>query len=218
MQAATISSIKKDRIVQAAGKLFARQGYHGTTTREIAHLADVSENTLFRHFDHKENLFWSALRSHSAGMRFRKDLLEGLTQGDSPEVVLPKIFESLTETVNYRPELLRLIAVAFVELYPKAELFSHEYLSPALSAISHYLEMSIKNGKLRVSDPRMLTAALVMTGLMHSGISNLIDGDKPRVNRQEADRACSGFWLDLLAPRMFPYTPPIARTTGEHSD
>ena len=57
------SSVRTDKILQAAGKLFARQGYHGTTTREIARLADVSENTLFRHFDNKEELFWSSLHA-----------------------------------------------------------------------------------------------------------------------------------------------------------
>jgi|HubBroStandDraft_2_1064218.scaffolds.fasta_scaffold311558_1 AcrR family transcriptional regulator len=218
MQTGGTRSIKKDRIVQAAGKLFARQGYHGTSTREIAHLADVSENTLFRHFEHKENIFWSALRSQATEIKLPNDLQEGLSQGDSPEMVLPKIFESLTETVNYRPELLRLIAVAFVELYPKAELFSREYLSPALSAICGYLEMNIKSGKIRVSDSRMLTAALVMTGLMHSGISSLIEGDKPDLNWQKADRACSGFWLDLLVPKMYLLAPPAGNTSREMSD
>ncbi len=38
------------KIVHAAAQLFARQGYHGTSTREIARIAEVSENTLFRHF------------------------------------------------------------------------------------------------------------------------------------------------------------------------
>ena len=47
------SAVRTDQILQAAGKLFASQGYHATSTREIARLADVSENTLFRHFDNK---------------------------------------------------------------------------------------------------------------------------------------------------------------------
>jgi hypothetical protein len=41
-----------------------------------------------------------------------------------------------------------LIAVAFLELHPKAEVFSQELLSPALAAISTYLEMNIKSGRL----------------------------------------------------------------------
>src|ERR1019366_10448009 len=97
------NSTTTEKIALAAAQLFARQGYHGTSTREIARLADVSENTLFRHFENKEELFWSSLRSYSAGLKFRREVLEGLTQCDSPEVVLPKIIEMLADIVNYRP-------------------------------------------------------------------------------------------------------------------
>jgi len=72
--------------MEAAGKLFARQGYHGTSTRQIAQLAGVGENTLFRQFNHKEVLFWSTLRYYSSGLTFRRDLQEGLTQLDSPHL------------------------------------------------------------------------------------------------------------------------------------
>ena len=122
------NSARTDQIIHAAGKLFAHQGYHGTSTRQIAHLADVSENTLFRHFDHKEDLFWSTLRFYSSGLKPRRELLEGIAKCHSPEVVLPKIFELLSDTVNYRPELLRLMAVAFLELHWKAEAFGQELI------------------------------------------------------------------------------------------
>lgn len=206
------SSMRTDKIVQAAGQLFARQGYHGTTTREIARLAGVSENTLFRHFDHKEELFWSSLRSYSAGLKFRQDVLKGLTQCDSPEVVLPKIIGMLADTVNYRPELLRLIAVAFIELRTKADEFCQQQLSPVFSTINHYLEMNIKSGKIRDLDPTILTSALTMTVLTHPGIYTLIDGNKPAYsNSLEAHRAYARFWLDLIVPRMPAYPSPIAQ-------
>ena len=49
------------RIVRAANiALFSRQGYHRTSTRDIARLADVSEVTLYRYFEHKEDVFWAA--------------------------------------------------------------------------------------------------------------------------------------------------------------
>lgn len=56
------------KILEAATHLFAHQGYHGTTTREIADLADMSENTLFRLFGGKEDVFWAALREGLSGL------------------------------------------------------------------------------------------------------------------------------------------------------
>ncbi|TMS49653.1 TetR/AcrR family transcriptional regulator [Mycobacterium sp. DBP42] len=48
-------------LLRAARDLFSRQGYRSTTTREIAHAADVSEYLLFRHFGSKAGLFREAL-------------------------------------------------------------------------------------------------------------------------------------------------------------
>ncbi|ARG59317.1 TetR family transcriptional regulator [Mycobacterium kansasii] len=48
-------------LLDAARELFARQDYRGTTTREIAQAAGVSEYLLFRHFGSKAGLFREAL-------------------------------------------------------------------------------------------------------------------------------------------------------------
>ena len=48
-------------LLDAARSLFARQDYRGTTTREIAQAAGVTEHLLFRHFGSKAALFREAL-------------------------------------------------------------------------------------------------------------------------------------------------------------
>ncbi|BAZ39834.1 TetR family transcriptional regulator [Calothrix sp. NIES-4101] len=44
----------RSRILQAAQRLFAAQGFDGTTTRDLAQAASVAEGTLFRHFPNKK--------------------------------------------------------------------------------------------------------------------------------------------------------------------
>ena len=44
----------RDRILKAAQRLFARHGFDGTTTRDLAQAASVAEGTLFRHFANKK--------------------------------------------------------------------------------------------------------------------------------------------------------------------
>jgi AcrR family transcriptional regulator len=46
----------RDRILAAALKLFARRGYDGTTTKDLAEAAGVAEGTLFRHFETKKSI------------------------------------------------------------------------------------------------------------------------------------------------------------------
>ena len=56
------SDERRKRIVRAAVPLFARRGFAGTTTREIAEAAGISEALLFRHFPSKQLLYREILR------------------------------------------------------------------------------------------------------------------------------------------------------------
>jgi AcrR family transcriptional regulator len=66
-RAATTAATRRPRgaprklLLDAARDLFARQDYRGTTTREIAQAAGVTEHLLFRNFGSKAALFREAL-------------------------------------------------------------------------------------------------------------------------------------------------------------
>jgi AcrR family transcriptional regulator len=189
------------RVVEAAAKLFAQNGYHGTTTREIARMADVSENTLFRHFACKEELFWSAFRSCTSSIS-HCNVLTKIRTGDSLKVVLPEILEALTETAARRPEVLRLIAIAFVELQSKAEMQCKQLLSPVLSEFSHYLVRSIAKGEVLEVDPSLLIASLTAMAFVHPQFARFTEGHHVPADTQGTVKAYSKFWFDMLAPRV----------------
>jgi AcrR family transcriptional regulator len=192
---------RSGKIVRSAGQLFARQGYHGTSTREIALVASVSENTIFRHFESKEGLFWASLSAYSADLRINRDLLQEIAKGEAPDVVMPKIIQLLTDMADYKPELPRLIAVAFLEMNGKAEGFCQDHLSPVLTAIYQYLSKSMKKGEMREMDPSMTTAALISMVLMHPEISRIIRDGKPvSTDSRKAARAYTKYWLNMLTP------------------
>ena len=44
----------RSKILQAAQKLFAKYGYDGTTTRDLAKQAGVAESALYHHFNNKK--------------------------------------------------------------------------------------------------------------------------------------------------------------------
>jgi AcrR family transcriptional regulator len=56
------SDERRKAIVQAAVPLFARKGFAGTTTRELAEAAGISEALLFKHFPSKQLLYREILR------------------------------------------------------------------------------------------------------------------------------------------------------------
>ena len=191
----------EQRILDAAVQLFSRQGFSGTSTREVARLADVNEASLFRHFPRKQDLFWAALQSQLDHARPRKELQEGLCQGGDPERVVPLIVELLVHTAVYRFELVRLLYVGFLELRPGTERLYRQHLAPVFCAINDYLEHCVKTGTLRAVDHSITTVAFATTVLARQGLYSLLaDGGAPYSNADEAVEAYSKFWLSMLLP------------------
>jgi AcrR family transcriptional regulator len=73
---------RRQALVEAASRVFAKSSYQGATTAEIAAEAGVSEPILYRHFDSKRDLYlacleqaWQRLRecgaSETGGLRIR---------------------------------------------------------------------------------------------------------------------------------------------------
>lgn len=187
------------KITQAAAQLFARQGYRGTSTREIARVAEVSENTLFRHFEHKEDIFWAVLHNYLSGLKMRRDLLDSIGDGEEPGVVLPQVLAHLMDTVTLKPELLRLLAVGLIELKWKTEAVCYQYLSPIFTTLNRYLEQNMDDGKIRNLNPSMVTAALTVMAMLHPEFLKLISGATPPYSdNREAIQAYTSFWLGIL--------------------
>src|ERR1700730_2030383 len=98
-------SVTEVRLVEAAVQLFSRHGYKGTSTREIAHLADVNEATLFRYFARKADLFLAAVESRLNTLKLGRELQQGLSLDHDPEVVIPMLVAFMVENLSQRPEL-----------------------------------------------------------------------------------------------------------------
>jgi AcrR family transcriptional regulator len=51
-------SPRKEQIVQTAGAMFSRQGYHATTMRDIARELNMQGGSLYAHIESKEDVLW----------------------------------------------------------------------------------------------------------------------------------------------------------------
>ena len=50
---------KKDRIIEAAARVFAQKGYAGAAVADIAVKAEIGKGTIYAYFDSKEDLFFA---------------------------------------------------------------------------------------------------------------------------------------------------------------
>jgi AcrR family transcriptional regulator len=64
------SEERRQAIVDAVKGVFAEKGFDGTTTRELANAAGVSEALLYKHFPSKESLYAAMLDACAKGATF----------------------------------------------------------------------------------------------------------------------------------------------------
>src|SRR5262245_10463436 len=113
--AETRAARKQRAILDAATALFLRQGYPGTSTGQVAELAGVSKQTLYRYFPDKNQLLRAVVLDAVAGTVDR--LLAALAVL-SETVDLER---DLTELARWylgsvtRPQILRLRRLAIAE-------------------------------------------------------------------------------------------------------
>lgn len=74
---------RRRQLLKIAADLFARRGYRGATTAELARLAGITEPILYRHFEHKLDLFVSVI--DDAGEQIISSWRNGLEGLDNPQ-------------------------------------------------------------------------------------------------------------------------------------
>ena len=102
-----------DRILEAAARIFAEQGYHGTTTNHVAEAAEVSVGSLYQYFPNKDALLVGLAEQHVA------EAIEGLTavaaqlRVAAPDVEATcRAFVATAVAVNQPDELHRILWTA----------------------------------------------------------------------------------------------------------
>jgi len=97
----------RERIVEAAYRCFSEKGYLGATTKEIAHIAGISEVTLFRHFKSKRELFEEVLKRFSVIPDIERIRAEStLLKGEKLKKVAMEILASLKDKKDFIKILL----------------------------------------------------------------------------------------------------------------
>jgi AcrR family transcriptional regulator len=81
---------KKEKILQAALQLFAKEGFYATSTNKIAKAAGVSEGLIFRHFCNKEGLLQAILEEGESRI---KTLFVDIVMDSDPKSVIRKAIE-----------------------------------------------------------------------------------------------------------------------------
>jgi AcrR family transcriptional regulator len=144
---------KKQEIVQAAHDLFVKQGYHGTSMRQIARSAEIALGGLYYHFNSKEQVFKEVfLRYHPY-----HDVMPVLisAEGETVEQVVGNTIKQMIQALGDRPDFMNLMFIEVVE-------FNSEHVGELASSLRPYqLEIverivQLDRDRLRPIPPLML--------------------------------------------------------------
>ena len=190
------SEDRRRQIVQVATELFARQGYNGTTTRQIAAEAQVNEAIIFRLFESKEELYWSILERKSESRAYRQTLIRHL---DGPEDELTK-FSAIAEEILHRgeedPDLTRLLLFSALENHKLSGKFFETYAADYYETLAGYIRVRMKQGKFKSVDSMVAARTFVGMVTYHSLVRVLFGRiAHQKLECSEVGRQVASLWL-----------------------
>jgi TetR/AcrR family transcriptional regulator len=155
----------EQRILEAALKVFASEGYAGATTRRIAEEANVAEVTLFRKFQSKENLLKEVLLKNRAAFSSLDNLFQPEKDSDleTDLRILGKNFAKVMQDNNEDSKRRMLMFMLFEEGRRRpdvAEILSSVF-QMNITRLREYFELQIKNGKMRNINSRSAAITFV---------------------------------------------------------
>lgn len=208
------SAEKRRAIMEAATVLFLRDGYRSTSMDQIAADAAVSKQTVYKHFDDKEQLFRSIVLDVTTNSeRIIAELTSALS---STEVTTPADLQTvLTDLARryidgvLRPHVLSLrrLIVAEADRFPDlARTYYESAPSRAIDVVAEALRGHEQQGLLAMGDSWLAAAhfAYLVLGIPQDRAQFF---PSERLSPAERDRLASAAVRVFLAA----YTPPSLR-------
>jgi AcrR family transcriptional regulator len=197
----TGSEDRRHQILEAATELFAKQGFEGTTTRQIADKAKVNEAIIFRHFPSKEELYWEVIKHKCDTENGIGRMRELLDTGGGQQEIFAAIAEDFLRRREADPGLSRLLLFSALESHSLSNRFYQMHIAASHEMLTDYIRQQIAAGKFRCVDP--LLAARGFFGLIvyHSLIQDLFGGKKYHsFDVKKVSRIIAEMWLEGMLP------------------
>lgn len=170
---------RRTQLIDTAMCLFARNGFSGTTTREIARAAGVNEAIIFRFFPHKDDLYAAILERKSTEARTDTlvgELREAAAAGDDTRVIAT-VVGHIVEHRRRDPEFLRLMLHSSLEGHSFARQYRERHFAPLHLFLLEYVTARQIDGRFRAGDPEAFVRAILAVPVHHGMVETLLPGD-----------------------------------------
>ena len=199
------------QLLRVAIDVFARNGFSGTKTRDIAAAAGVSEAILFRHFATKEDLYLAILDMQAGKARVEesnqqlREFMDARDDAGLFRALAGQIFASFGED----PAFHRLMVYASLEGHLLANLFRERFVLPTGEFLGKYIAQRQAEGAFRPCDPGA-AVRFAIGSIVHFAMSRHVFGFKAPPHGDEAalDELVELVLGALQAPETRPRSAP----------
>jgi len=194
---------RRDQILKTAITLFSQRGFSGTTTKEIARAAGVSEAMVFRHFASKDGLYGAILADKAC-----KDGMQQVPWEADPtlkKAIAEKddfgFFYNLGVVALKKHQadvgFMRLLFFSALEEHALAEEFFNDFIVRVYDFIAKYVEQRQADGAFRDITPRVVVRAYLGM-LIHHSLNNILWDKKRNILNVSNEEAAKNFAEILL--------------------
>jgi AcrR family transcriptional regulator len=207
------------QIAEVAMRLFSERGFRGTTTKEIAQAAGVSEAIIFRHFATKEELYTAIIDYKGCGGATAGpvagrpeqppfiDELRGLVaeamEAADDLAVFQTVALHMLDHHEEDTEFLRLLMYIALENHSLGQVFWDKNVRVLYEFLGGYVRRRQHEGAFRDVDPSAAVRVFLGSVIHHSLVNLLWDKDPARrifqVSNEEAARQFAEILLRGIA-------------------
>jgi len=166
---------KRERILRAAVKVFARKGYFAARVSEIARRAGVADGTIYLYFRNKEHilvsLFDEVMAEHVQKAR------QELAEVEGAPARLQRIAEHHLRVLGADRDLAVVFQVELRQSTKFMERFTASWLQDYFALVAQVIEEGQRQGSLRAELPRKLVTKAFF-GMLDEMVTSWIIGRK----------------------------------------
>ena len=193
---------RREDILRASLHLFAEKGFHGTSMRDIAREADITEGLIYHYFASKRDLFRAIIEEHSflPLLRTLPDLAEQLDLRG----VLIVLARGFFDVLRNNTKLIRLL-LQEVQVFPEEkEAFFADVVGESISELARIFDARMSERARAAVDPH-IASRLFFNALLAFFVEQEILGGKHLLPADEGSYI--EHLVDMFVKRLGPGHP-----------
>jgi len=169
----------REKILDTAIKLFAKNGFNGTTTKEIAEAAEVNESLIFRHFSTKRDLYGAIIEKKIDEEPGIELPLQVHKETKDDYLIFTAIAERMLDKCGKDSDFIRLLHFSALEGHELSDMFFSTYVEYVNMLLCDYIESRITDRAFKNVNPHCASQAFIGMVINHIIVQELF-GEKKK--------------------------------------